>query len=85
MGKPPSLPGDSQSLTNAEALEKFRNAPDQFDLIITDQTMPKMTGKMLSREILKIRDDIAVILSTGYSNIVTEEKINKFGIKEYIM
>ena len=49
------------------ALERFKADPEQFDLIITDMTMPKMTDDRLSQEILKIRPDMPIILCTGYS------------------
>ncbi|MCP3872096.1 MAG: PAS domain S-box protein [Desulfobacteraceae bacterium] len=66
------------------ALKEFEKDPSQFDLIITDMTMPKMTGKDLSHQILKIRDDLPIILCTGYSESFTEDKALKFGIKKYM-
>ena len=66
-----------------EALETFQNEPDQFDIVVTDQTMPGMTGSVLSRRILQIRPDIPIILCTGYSTIISEEKAKKMGIKEF--
>jgi signal transduction histidine kinase/ActR/RegA family two-component response regulator len=66
---------------SAEALEKFKATPDEFDLVITDQAMPKMTGIELTRELLNIRPDIAIILCTGYSRKITEENIKDLGIK----
>jgi PAS domain S-box-containing protein len=60
--------------SSMEALEALRSSPDKFDLVITDMTMPKMTGDKLSREIKEIRSDIPVILCTGFS-----EKINGHG------
>lgn len=68
-----------------QALEEFRKNPDQFDIIITDQTMPGMTGINLSREILAIRPDMPVILCSGYSSIISEDKANAIGIRKYIM
>ncbi|BHH84525.1 hybrid sensor histidine kinase/response regulator [Desulforhopalus sp. 52FAK] len=68
-----------------EALETFQNQPDQFDLIITDQTMPGMTGSDLSRRMLQIRPDIPIILCTGYSTIISEEKAKFMGIKEFAL
>jgi CheY-like chemotaxis protein len=70
--------------SSAEALEIFREQPNIFDLVITDQTMPEMTGDMLSREILRIRPDIPIILCTGYSEKITEEKAKAAGIREFI-
>ncbi|MDR3629510.1 MAG: PAS domain S-box protein [Desulfocapsaceae bacterium] len=68
-----------------EALEIFRNQPDAFDLVITDQTMPGMTGVDLAREMLEIRKDILIILCTGYSNLITEEQAEAMGIKHLAM
>jgi PAS domain S-box-containing protein len=66
-----------------EALNTFQNEPDAFDLIITDQTMPNMTGGDLARRILKIRPGMPIILCTGYSSLITEEKARSFGIKGF--
>ncbi|MCP4342305.1 MAG: PAS domain S-box protein [Desulfobulbaceae bacterium] len=71
--------------SSLEALETFRNKPDQFDLVITDQTMPGMTGAELAREMLLIHPEIPIILCTGYSTVISEEKAKKMGIKEFIM
>ena len=68
-----------------QALEEFKKYPGQFDIVITDQTMPGMTGINLSREILAIRPDIPVILCSGYSSIISEDKANAIGIRKYIM
>ena len=57
-----------------EALAFFRSSPDQFDLVITDMTMPHMTGDRLTQEILKIRSDMPIILCTGHSSKISEEK-----------
>ncbi|MFP5212618.1 MAG: response regulator [Acidobacteriota bacterium] len=67
------------------ALDEFRNDPKRFDLIVTDQTMPHMTGADLSREILSIRPDIPVILCTGFSETVTEENARAIGIRKMFM
>ncbi len=55
------------STSSLEALEAFRVAPGSFDLVITDMTMPNMTGDKLAAELIKIRPDIPVIICTGYS------------------
>jgi len=68
-----------------EALEIFRNKPDKFSLVITDQTMPNMSGIALARELMRIRPDIPVILCTGYSEQVNEEQALSTGIREFIM
>ena len=67
-----------------EALELFQAKPDKFDLVITDMTMPNMTGDKLAQEMLSIRPDIPVILCTGYSHQITEEKAKRIGIKKFI-
>ncbi len=71
--------------SSLEALETFQNQPDQFDLVITDQTMPGMTGVDLARRMLQIRPDIPIILCTGYSSIISEEKVKSIGIREFAM
>jgi PAS domain S-box-containing protein len=68
-----------------EALETFRAQADRFDLVVTDQTMPKMTGVELAGELLGIRPDIPVILCTGYSDTVNEEKAKAMGIRGFLM
>ena len=68
-----------------DALEIFRKNPDNFDLVITDQTMPHMTGSELARVLISIRADIPVILCSGFSEIISEEKARAIGIKEFIM
>ncbi|MBW2115696.1 MAG: response regulator [Deltaproteobacteria bacterium] len=68
-----------------EALELFRAKPDQFDLVITDMTMPQMTGDKLSRELMQIRPDIPVIICTGFSERISDEKAKGMGIKAFVM
>ncbi len=68
-----------------EALETFKKQPDLYDLIITDQTMPGMTGADIARRMMQIRPDIPIILCTGYSSIITEEEAKSFGIKEFAL
>ena len=67
-----------------EALKTFREAPEKFDLVITDQTMPHMTGENLAREFLRIRPDIPIILCTGYSPNMTPEKAQNLGIRAFL-
>ncbi len=67
-----------------EALETFM-ADGTFDLIITDQTMPEMTGVMLAAELLKLRPDLPVILCTGYSESISRETAQEIGIREFLM
>ncbi|MDM8549059.1 response regulator [Desulfobacterales bacterium HSG2] len=69
---------------SSETLETFRSHPDKFDLVITDMTMPKMTGEVLSRKLMEIRPDIPIIICTGFSEIFTEEKAANIGIRAYL-
>ncbi len=69
----------------AEALSLFREKPGEFDLVLTDQTMPGMTGEKLAQEILRLRPDIPVILSTGFSEVVQEADARSLGIREFIL
>ena len=72
--------------TNSEeALALFRNAPQTFDLVITDQTMPRMTGVNLASEILRTRPDIPVILCTGFSEMVDANGAKGLGVREFLM
>lgn len=66
------------------ALERIKTDPEAFDLIITDQTMPGLTGYELARQILNIRPDASVMLCSGYSNVVTEETALAAGIKRFL-
>ena len=67
-----------------EALELFRSEPDRFDLIITDITMPNLTGDKLAKELLNIRPRMPIILCSGYSDRIDAEKAAAFGIRQYI-
>jgi len=67
-----------------EALELFRAKPDLFDLVITDLTMPKMTGDKLVKEILNIRSGIPIILCTGFIEKIDEKKAKAIGVADYI-
>ena len=71
--------------SSIEALELFRTRPDQFDLVITDMTMPNLTGKKLARELLNIRSNIPVILCTGFSDQISEEQAHKMGIRKFLL
>ena len=70
---------------SVEALRTFSADPSQFDLVFTDQTMPEITGVDFAAEILRIRPDIPVILATGYSDIVSEERAGAAGIRGFLM
>jgi signal transduction histidine kinase/ActR/RegA family two-component response regulator len=68
-----------------EALETFRNNPDEFDLVITDMTMPNMTGKDLAKKLIRIRSDIPIILCTGFSEQINERIAKEIGISAFVM
>ena len=65
-----------------EALDLFRQTPDGFDLVITDMTMPDMTGDVLARKLISIRPDIPIIVCTGYSERINPDIVKEIGIKE---
>lgn len=69
--------------SSIEALKTFENHPDQFDLVITDLTMPGMTGSDLARRMLQIRPGMPIILCTGFSSVMSEEKARSLGIKGF--
>jgi PAS domain S-box-containing protein len=71
--------------SSIEAREMFRANPDRFELVITDMTMPNMTGDKLAQEILSIRPGIPIILCTGFSEYITEERAKALGIQEFVM
>jgi PAS domain S-box-containing protein len=67
------------------ALGQFRNAPDAFDLVMTDQTMPGLTGDALARELTRIRPGLPVILCTGYTQGFSEQTAREIGISAFLM
>jgi len=75
----------TDSTDSAQALEMFTENPDAYDLVITDMTMPCMTGIDLAKDIWAIRPDTPVILCTGHSNIIDEEQAKKEGVRRFIM
>jgi two-component system cell cycle sensor histidine kinase/response regulator CckA len=68
-----------------ESLEAFKAQPEKFDLVITDMTMPKMTGDELAKELMAIRPNIPIILCTGFSERITEESAKEIGIRAFSM
>ncbi len=68
-----------------EALELFRNSPEMFDLVITDMTMPDMTGERLAGEIMAIKSRIPVILCTGFSDKIDRRKAIEIGISAFVL
>jgi len=71
--------------SSLDALITFQKSPEDFDAVITDQTMPEMTGSELARRMLQIRPDIPIILCTGYSNVVDNETARSLGIKKFVL
>jgi CheY-like chemotaxis protein len=71
--------------SSIEALEAFRNDPERFDLVITDMTMPNMTGKDLAKELMAIRPNIPIILCTGFSEQIDEKEASLLGIRAFLM
>ena len=71
--------------SSTEALEAFCLDPNRFDIVLTDQTMPDLTGVELSQKLLEIRPDIPIILSSGYNNVVDQEQAKTLGIRKYIV
>jgi PAS domain S-box-containing protein len=68
-----------------KALEMFRRRPGAFDLVITDITMPGLTGIALAKELMIIRPDIPIILCTGFSELISEKQTREMGIREFVM
>ena len=73
-------------ITDSEqALTEFSTRPDHFDLVITDMTMPKITGDRLARRLMDINPQIPVILCTGFNEAINEEKALAMGIDKFVM
>ncbi|HYA39986.1 MAG TPA: response regulator [Syntrophobacteraceae bacterium] len=68
-----------------KALEAFRDSPSGFDLIITDQTMPKMTGLEVARQVLQIRPDMPIIICSGRDNALNEQSAKAAGIRAFLL
>jgi YesN/AraC family two-component response regulator len=77
-----TVTGKTSSL---EALEAFYRQPDAFDLVITDQTMPHLTGTQLARELKDIRPDLPVILCTGFSDQINPKDTAAMGVHQFLM
>jgi signal transduction histidine kinase/CheY-like chemotaxis protein len=71
--------------SSLKAVESFQAEPHRFDLVITDQTMPHMTGVRLARELRRIRPDIPIILCTGFSPLIDAESAQALGIDAFCM
>ena len=71
--------------SSLKALEKFQDSPNNYDIVITDQTMPMLSGDLFAVELLKIRPDIPIILCTGFSEKLNKEKATELGIKAFLL
>jgi len=71
--------------SSLEALALFRSKPESYDLVITDMTMPNMTGIELTQALMEIRPDIPIILCTGFSVMIDEAKAKSLGIRAFVM
>jgi CheY-like chemotaxis protein len=72
-------------ISSVDALEAFKANPDAFNLVITDMTMPNMTGDQFARKLLSIKPDMPVIIITGFSERISQENAANFGIKGFLM
>jgi len=72
-------------MSSADALALLRRDPQRFDLVLTDQTMPDLTGLDLAREILAVRPDMPIIMCTGFSHLVDAGKAREAGIRAFVM
>ncbi|MEJ2642805.1 MAG: response regulator, partial [Desulfosarcinaceae bacterium] len=68
-----------------QALERVQADPMAFDLVVTDMAMPRMTGEILAIKLKSLRPDLPVILCTGYSETITEERAHQIGIAGFLM
>jgi len=70
---------------SAEAYALFCGRPEDFDLVVTDQTMPGLTGVDLARKIFTLKPGLPIIICTGFSEALTDGKAREFGLAGYIM
>ena len=75
----------SQKNSPLDALEAFRNAPYIFDLVITDMSMPVMSGDKLAKQLLELRPELPIILNTGFSEKLTQSSAKEMGFREILM
>jgi len=77
---------DVMTCSNAgDALDLFRSKPDRFDIVITDMTMPGMTGDRMALEMMRIRPDLPVIVCTGFNELINRESARQLGIQAFLM
>jgi signal transduction histidine kinase/ActR/RegA family two-component response regulator len=75
----------TEKANSQDALDTFRKDPGRFDIVISDMTMPRMTGDTLARKILEIKPGIPIIICSGFSNRMNEEKAREMGLRGFIM
>ncbi len=68
-----------------EAIDLVRGQPDQFDVVVTDQTMPTMNGETLAKTLQEIRRNLPIVLCTGFSHTMSEKKAKELGLKGFLM
>ncbi|MBU2430177.1 MAG: PAS domain S-box protein, partial [Proteobacteria bacterium] len=71
--------------SSIEALAAFNARPDAFDIVVSDMAMPNLPGDKLAAELIRIRPDIPILICTGFSEAMTEEKITAAGIRGLLM
>jgi CheY-like chemotaxis protein len=71
--------------TAIAALELFRSDPSTFDLVITDMTMPLMTGDRMALAMMRLRPDLPVIICTGFNELLSKERVQEIGIRALLM
>jgi len=72
-------------ISSMDALEAFEANPDSYDLVITDMTMPNMTGEQLAQKLIDIKPELPIIMCTGFSERIDKEKAEALGIKGFLM
>jgi CheY-like chemotaxis protein len=75
----------TSSTDSSRALKVFADRPDKYDLVITDMTMPHMTGDELAKKMMDIKPTLPVILCTGFNERISEEKALEMGITKFVM
>jgi CheY-like chemotaxis protein len=71
--------------SSVEALELFKAKSDQFDLVITDLTMPNMNGDKLATELITLKPTIPIIICTGFSRMMSENRVKRLGVKGLLL
>jgi DNA-binding NtrC family response regulator len=71
--------------SSAEALDIFRNSPKRFDVVITDQTIPRMTGVELAAEVSRIRPELPVLLCSGFDEVMQGGELGKIGVRALLV